>query len=573
MRTRLSQRFELLVNRRAGKDMRHRSMHAVIQSSFHLLSPPLRRLFTQLSVFRGGWTLEAAEVVCCEDAMLDSLDRLCADSLIVAEEIEGEMRFRMLETLREFAAEQLAEPERWAVARRHVVYCIAFANEASRHLKESDEAVWLGRLERELDNLRAAFDACRLDPQGGEPGMRLAHSLHRFWITRGPLREGRQRVAAALEHAGAQEVTPERADALYTLGGLALMQDDYALARDLTEQALELAQQVGHRRGIAQALSNLGSVAYYQADLDRSEVLNRRSLELNREIGNEHGVNVALHNLAIIAEHRYDYRAARALYAQSLALAMQLGNSQGIASAHSNLGNIARRQNEIPEAKTHFAQSLAIQRDLGNKVGIAIALTQMGTVLASERDYEAARAYYVEALSLYREQGIRRGLATALSNLGDLEYEMGRVEEARALQEESLALYRDLNSRDGVVAVLLHLGQTLTRSGDFERSRQCLEECLQLSRPAGHHLFVTESLKALAALAVSQSHWELAAWYYGAAEAGREPLDCPLSPEQQEELAAAYALLCTKLTDQGFSRAFAAGRAAPLNRITMFGPG
>ena len=270
MRIHLAQRFELLVNRRAGKDARHRSLHAAIEWSVQLLPPDLRRLFLQLCVFHGGWTLEAAEAVLGESdgrgevwgasSLLEGLEQLRVDSLIVAEEVAGEMRFRMLETLREFAAAELSAEARERLAARHAIYYADLAEEAMGCLKGREQARWLDRLEQERPNLRAAYETARSVPNKGaaERGLWLTRALWRFWVARGPLEEGRERAALALAHPDAQESTPLRTYALGAAGAMAVAQDDYAAALTLYHEQKAVSEKIGFTQGLALALDNMG---------------------------------------------------------------------------------------------------------------------------------------------------------------------------------------------------------------------------------------------------------------------------------------------------------------------------
>ncbi len=291
MRTHLARRFEFLVNRRAGKDARHRSLYAAIEWSIQLLSPDLRRLFVQLSVFQGGWTLEAAQAVLGESEALDRItpervqgsvstivsehrtkravwdissllegfEQLQSDSLVVADEVAGEMRFRMLESLREFAASQLAPEQREELTARHAAYYVALAEEAKGRLKGREQARWLDRLEQELPNLRAAYDAMGTAPDEATARMalRLTRALWRFWIARGPLEEGRERAVLALAHARAQVDTPLYADALGAAGAMAVAQDDYETAKRHYVEQMAVSRKIGFTQGHALALDNL----------------------------------------------------------------------------------------------------------------------------------------------------------------------------------------------------------------------------------------------------------------------------------------------------------------------------
>lgn len=220
MLARLGRRFDLLVSRRQDASPRHRTLWAAMDWSYRLLPADMQQFFARLSVFRSGWTLEAAGAVCAAPRALDSLAELRDRSLVTAEENEaGGMRFRLLETLREFGAAQLVDGARGALARGHAAYFSSIAQEAKPHLTGADQARWLDRLEDDHDNLRAALDWHQAPEGDADAGLRLAANLVRFWQVRGHLTEGRAIFAALLARPGAD--AEARAEALDGAGSLA----------------------------------------------------------------------------------------------------------------------------------------------------------------------------------------------------------------------------------------------------------------------------------------------------------------------------------------------------------------
>jgi predicted ATPase len=227
---RLSQRFDLLARRGREPGARHASLRAAIDWSYHLLSPELQRFFPLLSVFRGGFTLEAAEAVCETAAALDALTELRECSLVLAEESGEEMRYGLLETLREYGAEQLTPEERAELARRHRDHFLQLGEQAEEELTGAAQGEWLERLETERENLRSAL-ACCAERGEAKPGLRLSGSLARFWAVRGYLREGREYLTRLLALPGAEVCREARAKALNGAGILARLQSDYRAAR------------------------------------------------------------------------------------------------------------------------------------------------------------------------------------------------------------------------------------------------------------------------------------------------------------------------------------------------------
>jgi tetratricopeptide (TPR) repeat protein len=254
--------------------------------------------------------------------VLDLLSTLVDKSLVVYEPDEsGQGRYRLLETVRQYARERLMESvEVEAVRGRHRDHFLALAEEAKPKLRGPEQAQWLERLESEHDNLRAVLEWCLEDEEEGagrnavssaEAGLRLSGALSVFWQTRGHVSEGRERSAAALSRRGTQGRTKARADALSGAGNLAHMQGDYASARSLFEEGLALQRELGDKSGIAMSYMNLGIVANDQGDYAAARSLYEESLALHRELGDKHGMAASLVNLGIVARQQGDTASAR----------------------------------------------------------------------------------------------------------------------------------------------------------------------------------------------------------------------------------------------------------------------
>lgn len=438
MLERLSERFTLLASRRAGKGDRHRSLWAVMEWSYHLLSPDLQRLFARLSVFRGGWSLEAAEVVCQTSGLLDSLAQLRSNSLLLAEESAVAIRFGMLETLREFAWEHLDMAERDAVRQRHLALFLMLAETAAPHLKGPEQTAWLEQLETEHDNLRAALQYS-IEPERStlsslnEAGLRLANALCRFWEVRGHYAEGRGWLEAALAQPETQKRTPARALALRGAGLLAEKQGDYAAARTLCEESLAIERELGNRQGVAYSLNNLGIVAKKQGDYAAARALYEESLAMHRERGDQWAIAGALNNLGNVAQEQGDYAAARTLYEEALILNRTIGNRAWEAQSLNGLGNVAADQGDHAAARALYAEGLAIRRELGDKQGIAYSLNSLAALAREQGDSAQSRACLAECLTLCRELGNQYLAALALENLAALVHARQRFERAACL--------------------------------------------------------------------------------------------------------------------------------------------
>ena len=279
--------FRLLTGGSRTALPRQQTLRALIDWSYDLLSDQKKTVLCRLSVFAGGWTLAAAEQVGVGESlsgegiedweMLDLLTSLVDKSLVFAQTQGEATRYGLLETVRQYARDRLAESGESLVVRvRHANYFLTLIEEIKSKLNGSEQVQWFGALEEEHDNLRQALTLYAEDiedAEAGEKGLRLGAALQRFWWTRGYLSEGRERLGALLAHPAAQERTKARADALNGAGSLAWMQGDYGGARVLLEESLTMKRELGDRKGIAYSLNNLASVAHDQGDYDAARVL------------------------------------------------------------------------------------------------------------------------------------------------------------------------------------------------------------------------------------------------------------------------------------------------------------
>ena len=387
---RLDQRFALLTDGSRTALPRHRTLRSTIDWSYDLLHEPEKLFLQRLSVFAGGWTLAAAEEVCAGEGIekrdvLDLLTSLADKSMVVPEQEDARTRYRLLETVRQYARDRLEESGGSAAAQeRHRDYYLALAEEADPKLRTAEQAEWLARLEEEHDNLRAGL-AWSLVDAGSTAGLRLCGALQRFWWTRGHLTEGRQWCMCVLGKAEAVDRTGERAYALNAAGTLALYQGDYSAAKALHEEGLAIRRELGDRSGIAGALGNLGNVAVNQGDYPTAKALHEESLAIRRELGDRFGIAVRLNNLGNVALAQCDYTAAKALHEEGLAIRRELGDRSGIATSLSNLGIVVLNQGDYPAARALLEESLAIRRELGDRSGIPYSLEGLAAVVASLR--------------------------------------------------------------------------------------------------------------------------------------------------------------------------------------------
>jgi predicted ATPase/transcriptional regulator with XRE-family HTH domain len=391
---------------------RQRTMRLAITWSYDLLDVGERMFLRRAAVFRGGWTVEAAEAVCVaplgaqslRDDVLTALSAAVDHSLVVVEEsATGEPRFRLLETVRAYALERLAEAgEETAVRQAHLTWCLALAEEATDRLFGPAQVQWLALLAAEHDNLRAALEWAR-DRRDVASGLRLTAALARFW-RRSHLAEGWGWMEAFLEMDDAHDPVPPalRATALHVAALLAAGLRDYRRAVALSEESLALCSAVGDARRAADVRIGLSEALAALEQYDRAETLCEEALAACRQLGVRRGVAAALGHLAMVAQRRRDHARAITLYEECLATFRELRDVRAVAEVANELAELARLCGDAVRAATLLEESIAINRDLGDRQHEASALGMMGRLEADRGDLARAVSLLTEALDLFQ---------------------------------------------------------------------------------------------------------------------------------------------------------------------------
>jgi predicted ATPase len=536
MLARLEHRFELLTRRRQDTTPRHRSLRAALDWSFEMLAPELQRFFAQLSVFRGGWTLEAAEAVCGEGGIqvfrysdvqdelppppeplntrtpehltLDDLEQLQQCSLVLVEESAGEMRYRLLETLREYGAGQLAPDEQIVLSRRHARFFLALAERAEPGLNGPAAAPWLERLALEEDNLRAALAWCQSEEESPEVGLRLAGALWQFWSRRGSPGEGRRWMAEALRRESSGEPAL-RAKLLGGAGDLALHQGDFAEARQLYDERLRLSRQSSDSEGMASSLACLGRIALNRGQLRHARSVLHESLSIRKGTGDNTGAAESLRWLGEVASNLGEFGAAHVAFEETLEILRKSDDtSDGAIRVYFSMGRNAREVGDYARARACFEQSLKISRKTDDKGRIAAALLRLADVAIAQGRYEEAASLHQQALTILREIDDRPVLATSLIELGRMAIDRGDYPLALFCSEQSLALLRELGDRWLIPYALHTLGNAARYRGEYARARSAHEESVALARETGHPWGLAYALQALGLVAEAQGEYE-----------------------------------------------------------------
>jgi non-specific serine/threonine protein kinase len=400
---RLSSPLQLLTSGARDRPQRQQSLRRTIDWSYGLLDDAEKALFRQLSVFPGSWTLEAAEAVTAVASdVVEGLASLLDKSLVQSHETTGhEPRYRMLETIREYAFEQLeAAAEVPELKLRLARYVLTLAEAAASELRRPPSKLWLDRLQEEHDNMRSTL---RWAIEGGnaELALRLASAVHRYMVARGHLNEGQRWLESALA-LDAQTDPMIRARALLFAGDAAWQRGEYRLAVARNNACLELYRGVGDDHGVARGLQNLGNVALYRQEYTQAEEILHESLALYRKVGDEFGTAAVLTTLGVLARNRGDLAGARALGEEALAINRSLGDARNVAQSMNNIARAARDQMAWTEAVDLCAQSLRLLSELGDQLGMSNVLANVG-IMAQRLGDAGFAARMFGAAEVFRE--------------------------------------------------------------------------------------------------------------------------------------------------------------------------
>jgi predicted ATPase/transcriptional regulator with XRE-family HTH domain len=434
---RLNRRLAVLDGGARDLPARQRSLRATVAWSHELLTTAEQALFRRLAVFEGGFTADAMRAICgagerAPDETARTLTTLVDKSLVQAAPApDGEVRFAMLETIRECARERLVDSDEEApLANRHAEYFCGLAETAAPHLSSPARGAWLERLDAEAANLRAAL---AWTTTGGDPcvGLRLAGALGWYWILRGYVEEGRLWTDRLLAVSDSSCQPAARAGALYAAAAIAWKRGDLPGARRHAEDSVNVRRALADR-GLPFSLAVAGLIATSAGDLERARRWQEESLALFR--GQEDG--------------------------------------WGTAYALANLGDVLLQQGDVAEAERRYGESLEHFTDVDDPWGRGIVLHALGNIAWAEGDAPTAGARFRASVALFRTIENRENIARSLIGLAAAELRNGTPDEARRLLSESLTLWRDLGSRVGVALCLAGLAAGQATRGRFREAAQ-----------------------------------------------------------------------------------------------------
>ncbi len=508
---RLSDSLDVLKGVTRGRPTRHQTLRQAVAWSYELLDARSQRFFRRLGAFPGGWTIDAAETLCAGDAELDGnafdlLTELADHSLVrQIDGSDGEPRFTLLEMIRAYALGRLTEAgEKKHTRELHAQCYLKLAEEAEPKLTGAEQARWLDRLETENNNIRAAMQWAK---QNGDArlGLRFGSALWRFWIVRGYVNEGLQKLEQVLALPSPDPDVALRIRALNGLGTLCHYGSEFLKARRILEECVELSRAQRDEKGLAKALTNLAWVRSELSDFPAARAISEEALVLQEKLGERRGTALVLNNLGWVASYVGDYSEARSYHEQGLAIRREIGDQRGIAFALTNLAWAEQSHGELESASEMLKEALSILRSVNDRVLIGWAFVNIGRVARDQGHLERACRIWDESLAAWPAAGHRSLLAWTCTYLGAAMVDLGEVEDGRRHLSRGLEVWKDIQSPWGVAENLWQHARVLLGSDD-EEAEKMIRESLHMWGELGVKQGAAECLEGLADIEMRRLH-------------------------------------------------------------------
>lgn len=421
----LDDRFHLLTDGGRNVLPRHRTLKAIIDWSYNLLSEEERLLYRRLGVFTGGWTLQSAGEICADDRLPNTairalMGQLVSKSLITADTGAEEARYRMLETLREYARERLNETDEaeW-LKRRLADYCLRLVRTLADELSGPDRALWMNRVDADNDNIRGALRWAINEPKT-EVAVELAGKLRLFWNSMGYMGEGSRWLDEVIDMPTFGSADPiARALALNSAGVLAYNLGRSDKAQDYYTKALGIYRETDYKPGIAAALTTLGVSANRHANHEIARRYLEEVVDIRRELGEKRGMAIALHNLSDIYLYSGDYDRAIELDEQVMEMFEEIGEIYLIASGLESLGIAYLRKGYYERSITTLQRGIALYGEVNNRV-LAYANTKLGIAALRSENFALAASALADAVTRSFATEDKTSLCEAISGLAVL---------------------------------------------------------------------------------------------------------------------------------------------------------
>jgi predicted ATPase len=525
---RLDDRFRLLTGGARTALPRQQTLRALIDWSYDHLTDHERLLLRRLSVFSDGWILEAAEEVCSGDGIepdevLDLLTQLVNKSLVIVmvTSQSGETRYRMLETIHQYALEKLLDGgDGETLRQRHLAYFVWLVEHADPELFRSNQVYWSNRLSEELGNLRKALEwALSTDI---ESGLRIATLSWGHWLARGYFHEMGEWLAKLLERF--HEIDHLHARALAIYSSFIFRQRNFPEAIQIAEQSLQMARTISDKYTEAFSLYFLGGLTLLQGNVEEGARILEQSLAIYRALGDKIGQAMTMELLAI---NHFDLERATALARESIQLYRELGHLSGIGSCLITLARLTIWSGDLSSPVLWLEEALSVSRQTGNQITEVVALTNFGTLAYWLCNYHQAMAYYEEAIRLGEKIGDQFDIRWAQ----------------------------------------IFMAYTILRQGDIQLARQKFVDCIGLSQKVGFTIGLVFAVEGLASLNVAQDEPERALQLFAWADTMREKIGDRRPPIEQASVDRDLAVIRSQLDEPTFENACKTGRAMTQEQV------
>ena len=466
--SRLDDAFRLLSGGRRTALPRHQTLRALIDWSYNLLSEEEKGVLRGLSVFVGGWTLEATETVCNNQNMLDVLTHLVDKSLVSVDREHGnEPRYYLLETIRYYAREKLIESgENNQTHDRHLDYFLRLAQKAEPELYGNRQIEWLQKLEADQENLHAALEwSHKADIPAGR---QLAGAIWWYWDISGQISEGYKWLGLMLA-AGSDSHNSPYAKLLAEAGWFAGLLGFPEKKKEFAEKSVALYQELGDKAGIAIPLITLGSIATQNYEYGRANQLLNESLDSFELAQNKWGIGIVRSMLGTTAEAQGDFEQAHILFQESLEVFRSIGDKEGIAWALYLMGGLANRQENYAEAIKFFEEALKVERVVKSKPTMSWILISLAGLLIYSGNYERGSLLLEEGVEIQRKTGNQIPLSYSLQMIGWGARIQGDYREAERFYSESLLLSQQISDKGSTAECLVHVGLLAASRGSLEK--------------------------------------------------------------------------------------------------------
>ena len=511
---RLNDRFRLLTGGKRTALPRQQTLTALIDWSYDLLSDEEKTLWNRLSIFSGGWKMEAAEEICADDKIgkneiMDILHSLTEKSIIIYNEEKA--RFSILETIRQYGEEKINEKDEIKkLSDKHLEYYLKLAEILSKKIREIDSA---NIMDTESGNVEKSLKWA-VENNYTEDGLRLVLAMGKFWQMRGNFSDGIHRFESVIPE------NPERKDSLYSkvicqLGNFARLKGDVDRARRLIEESLKINRELDDKTGIGDSLVRLGILEFDQGSYEEAAKLYEEALELSRESGNKLNAAITLNNLGNVYSNQGDYSKAFILYEESLATRRELGDILGTAICLNNLGIVSYERGDYEKATDLLQESLLLRYKLGDREGTAITYMNLGNTSYNQGDYEKAKGYYKKSLDISKEIDNKSCIADSYCYLGNVLLEMHDPEKAAKFYHKCLVISRQLKANSQIAAASYGLGKVAFIKNEFEEARKYYSESADLNIQSGNKKDIALTILRFAEMQVKCGEYESGTKLFG----------------------------------------------------------